>query len=142
METPTPQVTGQDWNYGIIAMEKLFELATAWREEAIRLRDRYADERGARILAVVADELTDALNDIDSELLNLEQAAAESGYSADHLGRLIRQGKIPNAGRKNAPKIRRGDLPRKRVLRQRPLMQMLGESRTERIARAIVSGER
>jgi hypothetical protein len=36
-----------------------------------------------------------------------------SGYSADHLGELVREGKIPNAGRKNAPLIRRLDLPMK-----------------------------
>lgn len=123
-------------------MEKLFELATAWKEEAIRLRDRYADERGARILTVAADELTGVLSDIDSQLLNLEQAAAVSGYSADHLGRLIRQGKIPNAGRKNAPKVRRADLPIKSGLRRRPISQMFRESRFDGIARAIVSGER
>ena len=123
-------------------MEKLFELATAWKEEAFRLRDRYADKRSARILTVAADELLGALNEIDSQLLNLEEAAALSGYSADHLGRLIRQGKIPNAGRKNAPKIRRADLPIKAGLRRWPPSQMFRESRIDGIARAIVSGER
>ena len=43
----------------------------------------------------------------------LVEAARESGYSADHLGRLVRDGKIPNAGRPGAPRIARRDLPRK-----------------------------
>ncbi len=34
-------------------------------------------------------------------------------YSADHLGRLVREGKLPNAGREGAPRIRLQDLPRK-----------------------------
>ncbi|MDE2782551.1 MAG: hypothetical protein OXK77_06320, partial [Gemmatimonadota bacterium] len=41
------------------------------------------------------------------------EAARESGYSADHLGRLVRDGRIPNAGRPGAPRIARTDLPRK-----------------------------
>jgi len=45
--------------------------------------------------------------------LNLQQAAEESGYSADHLGRLVKDGEIPNAGRTKAPRILRKDLPRK-----------------------------
>lgn len=45
--------------------------------------------------------------------LTLEEAGGESGYSPDHLGRLVRQGTLPNAGERNAPLIRRRDLPRK-----------------------------
>lgn len=47
------------------------------------------------------------------EALSLRAAAAESGYSIDHLSRLIREGKLSNVGRTHAPRIRRGDLPRK-----------------------------
>jgi hypothetical protein len=48
----------------------------------------------------------------DSEVLTLVEAAGESGLSADHLGRLLRTGTIPNSGRKGAPRIGRSDLPR------------------------------
>ena len=48
------------------------------------------------------------------EELTLQEAAKESGYGADHLGRLVRDGKIQNAGRRNAPRILRSDLPVKR----------------------------
>ena len=47
------------------------------------------------------------------EALNLVEAARESGYSVTTLRRNIRDGSIPNAGRANAPKILRRDLPRK-----------------------------
>jgi hypothetical protein len=56
---------------------------------------------------VCSQELEAALHDSEEELLDLQEAAPESGYSPDHLGRLVRDGKIPNAGRRNAPKIRR-----------------------------------
>ncbi len=42
--------------------------------------------------------------------LTLAQAAERTGYSAEHIGRLVRQGKLPNAGRKNAPRVRLRDL--------------------------------
>jgi hypothetical protein len=35
----------------------------------------------------------------------LAEASAQSGYSQDHLARLIREGRLPNAGRPHAPRI-------------------------------------
>ena len=49
----------------------------------------------------------------DNAPLNLQQASKESGYTPDHLGRLVKAGEIPNAGRANAPRILRKNLPRK-----------------------------
>ena len=46
-------------------------------------------------------------------LARCPEAARRSGYSADHLGRLVRNGKIPNSGRPGTPSIARRDLPRK-----------------------------
>jgi hypothetical protein len=51
------------------------------------------------------------LNAREEEVLTLPEAARRSGYSAEHLGRLIREGKLPNAGVKNRPLVRAGDLP-------------------------------
>jgi hypothetical protein len=45
-----------------------------------------------------------------AETLSLTEAAARTGYSANHIGRLVRQGRLTNAGRKNAPRVRLGDL--------------------------------
>jgi len=45
------------------------------------------------------------------EPLSLAEAAKRSGYTADHIGRLVREGKVPNVGRKNAPRVRARDLP-------------------------------
>ena len=60
-----------------------------------------------------AAQLEEAFRDDDEATLTLTDAARESGYSTDHLARLVREGKIPNAGRPSAPRIARRHLPRK-----------------------------
>ena len=59
-------------------------------------------------------ELTDRLRAVfeaqDDELLTLPEAAHRTGYSADHVGRLVREGVIPNAGVPNRPRVRAADL--------------------------------
>lgn len=89
------------------------ELATQWRTDA-ELFARYGDEARALICRTHADELDKALQDEQGAVLSLSDAARESGYSPDRLRHLVAAGSIPNAGRKGAPRIRRGDLPSKR----------------------------
>ena len=84
-----------------------------WTEEAERLEHRHALVAGGALLDEVLRDFAEAIADRGSELLNLTVAAHESGYSADHLGRLVKGGVIPNAGRPHAPRIRRADLPRR-----------------------------
>ena len=91
----------------------LAELATRWRQDA-EVCARYGDERGAGVLRQVADELDAAVRAAADEELTLEAAAAESGYSRDRLRHMVADGEIQNAGRRGAPRIRRGDLPRKK----------------------------
>jgi hypothetical protein len=88
------------------------ELPDDWRALAAQQR-RLGAESQARILDFCADELAAALARAGDELLSLARAAQESGYTADHLSRMVRQGKIPNSGRKSKPLIRRRDLPKK-----------------------------
>lgn len=88
------------------------ELAPAWRTRAELLR-RHGAEEAARTAETLADELEASLRAADEVPLTLAQAAAASRYSEDHLARQIRDGKIPNAGRPGAPRIRVRDLPRK-----------------------------
>jgi len=52
-----------------------------------------------------------ALREQREQRLTLAAAAERSGYSADHLGRLVRTGRLPNAGHRGAPRVRAGDLP-------------------------------
>lgn len=74
-----------------------------------------------RVLERCITELEVAVRQQHDEPLTLAAAARESGYSENHLGRLIREGRIPNAGRLHAPAIRRGDLPRKPTARDATL---------------------
>ena len=87
-------------------------LPANWRKKAKALR-RYGGETPAVALDRCADDLEATLRERDETTLSLVEAAGESGYSADHLGRLVRDGKIPNAGRAGAPRIARNHLPRK-----------------------------
>ena len=87
-------------------------LPDTWRTQAKTLRE-YGGETPAVALESCAAQLEAALRWRDETTLNLTEAARESGYSTDHLGRLVRGGKIPNAGRPGAPRIARRHLPRK-----------------------------
>jgi hypothetical protein len=80
-----------------------------------------------------------ALDASGGEVLSLVDAAAECGYSADHLGRLVRSGQLPNSGRRKAPKIRRRDLPKKPAsLPESPPVVHRHTDRT-RIAESVLS---
>ena len=45
--------------------------------------------------------------------LDLSDAAQESGYTRGHLGRMLRDGTLPNAGTASEPLVLRVHLPRK-----------------------------
>ncbi len=88
------------------------DLPQAWCELAEHLRELGAAGQ-ACTFEHCAKKLEATLESYQTKALSLAEAARESGYSKDGLARLVRERKIPNAGRKNAPRIRRRDLPRK-----------------------------
>ena len=113
-----------------------------WRAEAAVLRRHKAYVEGAALCEEMLNDLQRVLEGEASQSLNLQEAASESGYSPDHLGKLVREGKLPNAGRLNAPLIRKKDLPRKASRGLRPArssLTLLGASPGQ-IARDIVEG--
>ncbi len=118
------------------------DFTTRWRGR----RDEFA-RLGALVEGVkLCDEvLADAealFRSEEHDVLTLTEAAQESGYSAGHLGRLVRSGTIPNAGRPNAPKIRRADLPRKATgLRRTGATAKLLGATPGQIARAVVTSK-
>ena len=87
-------------------------LTERWRCHG-EMFQRFGEEGIARAFSTCADELEAAVSVWGDELFTLEEAEQETGYTADALGRLIREGKIPNGGKAGSPQIRRRDLPRK-----------------------------
>jgi hypothetical protein len=81
------------------------------RTKAAELRDTFGDEARARALEWAVGRIEAAIREYADERLTLTQAARQSGYSPDHLARLLRAGRLPNAGRRGAPRIRAADLP-------------------------------
>lgn len=84
--------------------------------------ERWEAKRGefARYSAQVdgAALVTEMLADLESlaaceTAVSLSVAAAQSGYCADYLSRLIREGKLTNYGRKHAPRVRLSECPTK-----------------------------
>jgi hypothetical protein len=89
----------------------LAELLAHWRSTADTLRPYNG---GAAVAyETAARELEGVMGAMASETLTLEEAAVESGYSADHLRHLVAANELPNAGRKGAPRIARKDLPKR-----------------------------
>jgi hypothetical protein len=87
-------------------------LAQRWRDEVVLLRRRGADAQAAA-LESCASELEEEVRRLSLEALTLEQAAEESGYSYSAVQKMVATGRLPNAGGRHSPRIRRRDLPKK-----------------------------
>lgn len=89
------------------------ELLDRLRARAAEFRALDARVDGARLIEEILVELEPVVSGKDAEALTISEAARRSGYSADHLGRLIRNGTLRNVGKVGAPRVLAGDLPRK-----------------------------
>jgi hypothetical protein len=92
---------------------QLSRLAQEFRDnqrEALRLG---ASEEAANVWQAAAKELEKRTADSLLEPLTLEAAELESGYTRNHLNRMLREGKVPNSGTDTEPRILRMHLPRK-----------------------------
>ena len=87
------------------------ELPGAWRSRAVELELYSAP--AAEAFRTAAGELDAALRETANAELTLEEAAVDSGYSKRRLREMIASGTLPNVGRRGAPRLRRGSLPRK-----------------------------
>ena len=91
------------------------EFITRWRARRDELARLGAQVDGAKFCDEVLADVEAMLTSEDEALLGLREAAVRSGYSADHLRRLHRLGKLP--ARRDGRRLffRAGDLPRKLV---------------------------
>jgi len=113
-----------------------------WRDEADTMRRRGALVTGAALCDEILGDIESVFESEEAALLTLQEASARSGYTPDHLGKLLREGRIPNAGRWHSPRIRARDLPRKPVaLREgQPSPRLVGATPGQ-IARAVVTSQ-
>ena len=91
----------------------LNEMRDKWIARRDELGKLAATVLGAALCEEVLADLEVLLKGEASEILTIGGAAKRSGYSADHIGRLIREGKLTNVGRKHAPRVLACELPRR-----------------------------
>ena len=108
-------------------------LASIWRDRATNFRE-HTVESIAIAYERCAEELEEALHGQDATLYTLQEAAAISGYTAGHLGRLVRDRRIPNAGRWSAPRIAHRHLPVKSDVASRDESPHLDPTQIVRLA--------
>jgi hypothetical protein len=97
--------------------EPLAQLIRTWQKEAKLLEERYGQIAQAHLTRQHANDLEETLNNTLNATLSLTQAAAITGYSRDHLGKLVGAGKLRNHGTTKArPLVKLNELPRKPAL--------------------------
>lgn len=116
---------------------------TTFRAAWQRRRDEYALAAalvdGAKLCDLVIADIERAIDVADARELTLTDAAAESGYSVNHLRRLVRAGSLANVGSPRRPRVRSVDLPRKAApLRRTDAAAEIPQSKGQ-IARSIVN---
>lgn len=92
-------------------MSSASDVRARWSAKRDEFRRMNAQVDGAKLLDDLLREL-EAL-DADEQLLTITAAAARSGYSSDHLSRLVRNGALPNYGKKGRPLVKLSECPRK-----------------------------
>ena len=92
------------------------EITESWRLRLADYRRFAAQVDGEKIATQVLADLASIGTDEAEETLSLTEASKEGGVSTRTLSRQIEQGKLENCGRKNAPRVRRKDIPRKTTI--------------------------
>lgn len=89
------------------------QLPREFLRRAQACRDDAFDKRGAKIWTAAAAMVRQALQRHADDLLTPAEAEAEGLGDRETIARKLRDGRLPNHGRKHAPKVRRGDLERR-----------------------------
>lgn len=90
------------------------EMITKWKSRASLFADCHAQVDGETVAKQVLADLESMAE--DEPAVTLSEASKRSGYSADHLSRLIKDGRLTNYGRKHAPAVRLSECPKKPAL--------------------------
>lgn len=119
------------------------DVIARWEQRRREWARHRAQVDGVTVCDDVLADLRALQSGRDERLLNLTDAARLSGYSREHLGRLVQSGKLHNAGRPNAPRVRLSHLPLKpgHLPPERVPGQLSGTSKRQ-IVRSIVGTTR
>jgi len=122
---------------------KLSELRASWQEEHDRFLSDGALVNGARLVSRFLRDLNELNESTGRETLNLTEAARYSGYSREYLGRLVKDGKLRDYGRKGARKVRKAEVPIKpgHLPSEGSAPDIAGTSRGQ-VVRSIAKGNR
>src|SRR5688572_23117786 len=89
------------------------EIIDRWTARRDELRRLNASVDGAALCDELLADLKSVAADPAQKPVTVRQAAQLSGYSEDHIGRLVRDGKLQNVGRKHAPRVLPSELPKR-----------------------------
>jgi|GraSoiStandDraft_10_1057309.scaffolds.fasta_scaffold58526_2 hypothetical protein len=89
------------------------QLLAKWEARAAEYEQLGVSVNGASICRALLADLEQLWREQDSTELTLQEAAEASGYSADHLRRLARTGRVPARRRGRRLFFRSADLPHK-----------------------------
>lgn len=112
-------------------------ITEAWSQRACEF-DKHGLEPGAKLIRTLIAELSEQSSHYLAEPLTLESASKESGYSPDHLARLVRKGILKNLGKKGAPRVSRRELPIRPALAQPALRLQLAPTSRHQVARSLI----
>lgn len=89
------------------------DIIARWEARLAEWRQFKSQVDGAKVCEEVLEDFRAWQDAEENQLISLTDAARSSGYSREHLGRLVREGKIANHGSVQRPLVRRADLPTK-----------------------------
>ncbi len=92
------------------------ELIAKWEARAAEYEHVGAQVCAATLCRTILDDLASVHAEAENRVLSLAEASAWSGYSAAHLARLVKQGKLRTlrlSASRGRLSFRQGDLPRK-----------------------------
>ena len=118
-------------------MDSVHQVLSEIRAKAVELRQSFGDDSRARALEWAAERMELALAHAESELLSLAEASKRSGYSEEHLARLIRTGRLPDRrppGSRGRLYLSASDLPR------RPKKAHTGDADVHELASRLYGG--
>lgn len=115
------------------------EFFVTWSARAAELKSLDARVDAAALITQILTQVELLLRDADDDQLTLQEAAAISGFTSDHLGRLIRKGVLRNYGVRHRPRVRRADLPRKTSLNFEASASIVRSTSKGQIARSVVN---